>query len=132
MSNNKALSVPAVIVNNETMKIIPGSLTYNGGEPAVNVRAVSAGGNNTTTVHGVDASTGVGMVKFTMATTPDMDGLIAEWKEQVAGNSIEFVERVGAENVKRSFRNMSLINEVERSTGPDGTIELEFKGDRMS
>ena len=50
------LSVPSVIVNNETIAIVPNSFSYDGGEGEINVRAASGGGNTIESVHSVNAS----------------------------------------------------------------------------
>src|SRR6056297_3204259 len=118
----QAISVPAVIVNNETIPIVPNSLEYDGGEAEINVRTVSGGGGNVQTVHTQDAETAYSEVKFEMTLTTDVDGKISEWKEKINGNVISFVQKVGAENVKRSFRGMSLQNKPKRTASADGTV----------
>ncbi len=128
----KGLSVPSVIVNNETWQIIPGSLTYDGGEHEVNVRNVSSGGQGNESVHTENAEEAVSNVTFKTATMSDTDDRIAELKGMTAEISIQFVERVGDTNEKRSFSGMSLTNKPERSTGADGETEFVFQGDPMA
>jgi len=128
----KPLNNPTLVVNNETIDIIPGSLTYNGGELEVSVKAGSSGGGKTETYHFEDASTGIGMVKFKVYNTKDIDGKIAEWKANTAINAASFFQKVGSGNAKRNFTGMSLVNSIERGTGPDGEVELEFQGDQMT
>ena len=129
---NKTLSVPTVIVNNETITIVPNSMTYDGGEGEVTVRAASAGGGNTTSVHSQNAETQIGKVKFDAFLTPDLDAKIAIWKEQVGANSIQVIQRAdGGDSVTLSFDNMSLMNAVERQSSADGVTSLEWEGDRM-
>ena len=48
---NITLSVPTVIVNGETIKIVPNSFTYSGGEGEIKVRSASAGGYQSSSVH---------------------------------------------------------------------------------
>lgn len=127
------LSVPSVIVNNETIAIVPNSFTYNGGEGEINVRAASGGGNTIESVHSVNAENKIGMCKFDVYLTPDMDSRIRSWKNRVGQNNIQFVQRIsGGGAVTRSFSRMSLINNVERNASSDGVVSLEFSGDPMA
>lgn len=127
------LSVPAVIVNNETISIVPNSLTYDGGEGEINVRSASGGGNTVESVHSVNAENKIGNVKFDVYLTPDMDSRIRGWKNQVGQNVIQFVQRIsGGGSVTRSFQRMSLLNMVERQASSDGVVSLEFAGDPMA
>ena len=71
----KALSVPAVIINNKTLAIVPGSLVYEDGHPEINVRALSSGGGKGESVHTINAENAVSMVKFKLALTDDLDEL---------------------------------------------------------
>lgn len=127
------LSVPSVIVNNQTIAIVPNSFTYNGGEGEINVRAASGGGNTIESVHSVNAEGKTGKCKFDVYLTPDMDSQIRSWKNQVGQNNIQFVQRLsGGGNFTRSMSRMSLINEVERQASSDGVVSLEFAGDPMA
>lgn len=129
---NKTLSVPTVIINNETIAIVPNSFTYDGGEGEVTVRAASAGGGNTTSVHSQNAETQIGKCKFDIFLTPGVDQYIAAWKENVGSNSIQVIQRAaGGDSVTLSFDNMSLTNAVERQASADGVTSLEWQGDRM-
>lgn len=129
---NKTLSVPTVIVNNETLAIVPNSFTYDGGEGEINVRAASAGGGNTTSVHSQNAETQIGKCKFDIFLTPGVDQYIAQWKENIGSNSIQVIQRApGGDSVTLSFDNMSLMNAVERNASADGVTSLEWSGDRM-
>lgn len=126
-----ALSTPSVIVNNEPWNIVPNSLVYDGGEVEISVKALSAGGSKTESVHYENAEGAVSMVKFELAMTTDVDEKVAELKSNIATNVVSFVQKVAQQNVKRTFKGMSLVNRVERNTGADGTVELEFQGDQM-
>lgn len=127
------LSVPSVIVNNQTIAIVPNSFSYNGGEGEINVRAASGGGNTIESVHSVNAEGKLGSCKFDVYLTPDVDSLIRTWKSQVGQNSIQFVQRLsGGGNVTRSLSRQSLINPIDRMASSDGVVSLEFKGDPMA
>lgn len=127
------LSVPSVIVNNQTIAIVPNSFSYDGGEGEINVRAASGGGNTIESVHSVNAEGKIGMCKFEVYLTPDVDSLIRTWKNQVGQNNIQFVQRLtGGGNFTRSMSRMSLVNKVERGASSDGVVSLEFSGDPMA
>lgn len=127
------LSVPSVIVNNQTIAIVPNSFTYDGGEGEINVRAASGGGNQIESVHSVNAEGKIGMCKFDVYLTPDVDSLIRTWKNQVGQNNIQFVQRISnGGNVTRSMSHMSVTNKVERNASSDGVVSIEFSGDPMA
>lgn len=130
---NRTLSTPTVIINNETYSIVPNSFVYDGGEGEINVRAASAGGGNSTSVHSVNAETQIGKCKFDVYLVAGLDTDIATWKENVGANSIQAIQRAGnGEAVTLSWDNMSLMNAVERQASADGVTSLEFEGDRMA
>jgi len=127
----KRMTVPAVRINNETWAIVPDTLVYDAGEGEIKVEAVSIGGGKSESIHGEDISTAIGMVKFDVPTTDDLDAKIREMKQAIGANGIVFVEKIGSQIVKRTFTGMSLSNSVERNVGSDGKVSLEFKGDPM-
>lgn len=130
---NTTLSVPTVIINNETYKIVPNSFTYDGGEGEVNVRSASTGGGNGSSVHSQNAETQIGKCKFDVYTVIGLDADIAEWKENIGANSVQVIQRApSGDAVTLSFDNMSLVNAVEREASADGVTSLEWEGDRMS
>lgn len=127
------LSTPQVSINNDTVRIVPNSLTYDAGEGEINVRAASGGGNNVQSVHSVDAESKIGRVMFDMYVDSVVDSQIAEWKENVGSNSISLTQRnSNGTTIVRSFDGMSLINNVERNAAADGVVSFEFSGDPMS
>lgn len=130
----KTLSVPAVSINNELIKIVPNTFSYDGGEGEINVRAASGGGRNSESVHSANAETFIGKVMFEMFLTPDLDGKIATWKENIGNNSIQVVQRPlgGGDAVTLSFDGMSIMNAVERTASADGTVSLEWSGEPMT
>lgn len=126
-----ALSNPTVVVNNKTLAIIPGSLSYRAGKPGTNVRSVSAGGGRYSTVHTKKGDEAVGMVKFKLAVVSDLDAVTAEYSDDTAGNVIFFFEKIGTTVEKRVFEGMSLVTDPEKVPSADGECELEFQGDPM-
>lgn len=125
------LSTPQVTVNNNTVAIVPNSLTYDGGEGQINVRAASSGGAGVESVHSGDAETRIGKVMFDIYLKDETDGFISTWKSQL--NVISFGQAsAGGVSTTRTFRNMSLVNDVERNAAADGVVSLEFEGDPMT
>ncbi len=129
----RALSTPQININNVNIRIVPNSLRYDGGEGEVNVRAASGGGNQIESVHTSNAETKIGKVMFDVFLDTELDGFIAQWKENIGINSISFSESFNdGTSVTNSFDRMSLINNVERNASADGVTSLEFSGDPMS
>lgn len=127
------LSVPSVIINNDTISIVPNSFTYDGGEGEINVRAASGGGNTIESVHSVNAEGKIGKCTFDVFLTPDIDAKVRTWKNNVGQNAIQVVQRLsGGGSFTRSFSRMSLMNMVERQASSDGVVSLEFAGDPMA
>ena len=91
----RALSTPQININNVNVRIVPNSLRYDGGEGEVNVRAASGGGNQIESVHTSNAETKIGKVMFDVFLDTDLDGFIAQWKENIGVNSISFSPGTG-------------------------------------
>ena len=130
----QTLSVPSVIINNETIRIVPNTFTYDGGEGEVSVRSASMGGRASETVHSVNSETFVSVITFEAFLTADLDQKIAEWKGAPGNNSIEAIQQPigGGDSVTLSFSGCSLVNRVERTASADGTVSLEWQGEPMS
>lgn len=126
------LSVPAIRVNDELIRIVPNSFVYDGGEPEITVASASSGSGNSESVHSVNAETEYSMCKFSVYLTADLDAKIRDWKSQVGANNIK-VDQANANGASfvRSFPGMSLGPKVERPAGADTTVDLEFSGDVM-
>ena len=128
----RALSNPQVEVNNQNIAIVPNSLSYQGGEGDINVRAASGGGDSVQTVHTVDAESKISKVMFDVYMTIELDALISEWKGTPGGVVVAFSELLGdGDTLVRTFNGMSLMNHPERNPTADGVVSLEFMGDPM-
>lgn len=125
------LSTGQVVVDNETILIVPNSLEYDAGEPEITVEAGSIGGGKVETVHGENVENAKSSVKFDVFTTADLDEKIAGWKKSIAQIGISFVQKVAGTTETRTFEGMSLVNKVSRKVGADGKTSLEFEGDPM-
>jgi len=120
----KTLSNPTVEVNDDTIAIIPNSLTYKEGQGDRKVKAESAGGNSISTVVTVDAETKISDCKFKLYNTADNLNKIKEWMAEDEGVTISLSE----DDVTVSFNNMVVTTEPERAVGADGELEIEFMG----
>ncbi len=130
---SRKISAPAVRINDELVSIVPNSFVYDGGEGEVTVSASSAGAGNSSSVHAENAETQISMCKFSVFLVDDLDAQIRLWKNNVGINEIKATESGGRLiPVVRIFPNMSLVNKVDREASADGTVELEFQGDRMT
>lgn len=128
----KSISVPAVRVNDDLIRIVPNSFSYDGGEGEITVRSGSAGSGNSETVHSENAETQFSMCKFSVFLDTDTDGNIRDWKEEIGTNVVKVDQfNVNGSSFIRVFPGMSLINVVERTASADGVVELEFSGDPM-
>lgn len=127
-----ALSVPTIIVNNETIRIVPNSFVYDGGEGEITVRSASGGGNEVSTVHTANAETKIGKCKFELFLTADIDAKVSRWKNLIGSNSVQAIQKTETGSITLAWDNCSLMNAVERTASADGTVSLEFEGDPMS
>ena len=129
----QTLSTPAVIINGETYKIVPGSFSYEAGEAEITVRNASAGGGANTSVHSENVETAIGAPMFDIFLLVGVDADIARWKRNIGGNSVEAVQRNNdGTSVTLSFDHQSLTNKVKREASPDGVVPLEWAGDQMA
>lgn len=128
----KALSVPSVKVNNDIIGIVPNTFKYVSGDGEVTVRAASTGGNNAISVHTQDAETMFSKVMFSVYPTGDNLAFIRDWKADVAGNTIDAMQKGvgGSKDFSLAFKGCSLTNDPEVNAAADGVIELEWAGDR--
>lgn len=127
MSN--ALSNPTIQVNDQTISILPNTLSYKRGAGDINVRAQSAGGNSIEAVVTENAETKISMVKFSLTVTDTNMNAVDEWQRNSfsGGNTIRISGRTLSTPL--SFTNMHVSGDPEFSVGADGTVEVEFMGD---
>ena len=124
MTVQRTLSNPTVEVDNETIAIIPNSLSYKKGLGDKDVKAQSAGGNAIEVVVTENAETKISMVKFKLFNTKANFDLLNAWLDKRTGFGIQLSEG----DLTESFRNMVTTTEPERMIGADGELEVEFKG----
>ena len=130
--SNQAISVPAIQVNNDTIGLVPNTFKYKTGDGEVTVRSASTGGGNATSIHTQDAETMFSTVMFSVYVTADNISKIRDWKDRVAGNTINAVQRnVGGKDFSLAFKDMSMTNDPDVNAAADGVIEIEMAGDKL-
>jgi hypothetical protein len=123
---NQVLSTPKVLVDGTVIKVLPNTVSHKlGGE--VKSRFVSTGGGSGTVVHGVNAETMMGHVKFDMAVTAEAIALVRKWKQQSLEGVYQTIELV--DSAPLYFANMCLGKDVDIERKSDGKITCEFDGD---
>jgi hypothetical protein len=129
---DKALSVPAIRVNNDVIGIVPNSFMYKAGDGETNVRAASTGGGNAVSIHTENAESKFSIIKFSVYPTLDMVSKIRDWKAAVAGNTIDAIERgLNDKDFNVAFKGVSITNDPDINAGADTVIDIEAAGDKL-
>ena len=129
---DKALSVPSIRVNNDVIGIVPNSFMYTAGDGETNVRAASTGGGNAVSVHTENAESKFSTIKFDVYPTLDMISKIRTWKSQIAGNTIDAIEKgLNNKDFNIAFKGVSITNDPEINAGADTVISIEAAGDKL-
>lgn len=133
MPAEQGLSVPSIKVNNDIITIQANSFKFTPGDGETTVRAASAGGGSTETVHTQNAETMFSTVKFSMLNTPSNMTKVRGWKAVIGGNTLEAMQRGtgGNPDYKEAFKGLSVTNDPEVVASVDGIIEIEMAGDRI-
>lgn len=124
----KTIANPFLEINDVKISVYGNSIVYDNGLPDINVTAISAGGGNVETVHGVDVTTSIGMLKFKLPATKETDDFLSVWKALVGANVIKFYE----DTLVKTMLGASFSDgrEIELNAS-EGGIEITFKGDPM-
>jgi hypothetical protein len=115
-----------IIVNNETVGVIPNSVAYTEGFGEQQIRAVSIGGGKVEQVFANDLETNYSMVKFDMPSTVDNIKLARTWKTQGNNNVVQVTANNVDGNVIRTFTGAALTANYEVEIGVDANIPIEF------
>lgn len=122
------LSAVAVEVNDEPVAIEPGTLSFDEGFGEALVRAASTGGEGTELIFGRDVSNAMSMIKFEIPTTIPNTELSRAWQAGLGANTVQISANFGGQSFSRTMTQASVVNNPEANVGPEGTIEIEFKG----
>ena len=124
MAAYQGLSEPALKWNGQALAIMPNSLTFKKGKGEKTVRAVSAGGDAIEVVTTVNVETKKSMLKFSLPNTSRAMSIVAQMQSLDGRNVFELSDPT----FQGTFRNMTVINDPENPTAPDGVIEVECEG----
>lgn len=118
-------STPILVINNQAVFIVPGSLEFTEGQGEQQVRTQSGGGGTVQLVYSDNAETKISDVKFKIFSTVANIGLARSWKLNGSNNVISATHPT--EDISRTFPNASLVNQYTIQANPEGVLELEFK-----
>lgn len=118
-----------ITVDDSNVKVVPNSVAYNDGDGEVTQRTQTAG-ETVEVVSSVNAETKIGMVKFTVISTPENADLLRNWSRSDSAHTVTIAQR--GSDFTRSFRNMRVTNNPDVEIGHDANIEIEFKGERAA
>lgn len=125
----RLISAPYVEVNDVKYAVYGNTVTVDEGHPDIGVTAMSAGGGTVDTLHGVDITTAVGMVKFKLPSTALTADTLSEWKANVGTNVVKVYE--GDYEKTMIGASYSEGREMELNAS-EGGIEITFRGDPIS
>jgi len=122
------LSAIAVEVNDEPWAIEPGTCAFTEGFGAALVRAASTGGEGTELIFARDISEAMSMIKFEVPATIANVERVRAVTAGLGVNTVQLSANFGGRSFSRTMTQGSVVNNPEVNIGPEGTIELEFKG----
>lgn len=114
-----------VEVNNEKVSYKQGTLEFDTGDPEIKTEGLQ-NGSGSDIISTEDATTAVGMVKFTLPSTVENNQIVREWKLQGPNNNTIILS--GKDDF--ALRNASFTNKLIIKPGVDSEIAVEFSGDR--
>jgi len=117
-----------ILVNDSQIAYDADSLSWKDGLGEYQMRSAVVGGGQTERIFSEDLSTKMGMVKFTMPSTPENESLKRAWKTNKDQNVIELVGSLGTGYAK-VFQGAALLEYPETSAATDGSITLEFSSE---
>jgi hypothetical protein len=127
-----AISNPEIVINGQPVPIVPNSFSYDEGEPEKNVRAAVIG-DSVTQEFSKNQEEAFSNFKFSMYPSADNLDLIRTWEKadntntvtSTAGEVVSGVEKTW----RRTFKNASISNKVDKPVGFDAVIEINWKSD---
>lgn len=123
------ISVPSILLNNQLIMIKPNSLVVHDGRGERSVQTQSAGNGVVDTVIGINAETLIGKVEFEIMNTSQNVELAMATRDNLSANTL-VVQYNDGTSKSLSYTNMTVTNDPDYSLTQDGTIKLEFQGDK--
>lgn len=125
----EGISKPTLLINNETIAIVPNSATFDEGEGETTVRAMSAGGGSIELVISTDAEGMVGGFKVELPNTAKYINLARGWKKNPGKNVIQMLgNNKQGKPLSRTITEASITNNYEVELSSDGKLSLEWVG----
>lgn len=121
---SKGISNPTIKHGGEVIFVISNSVEYEPGLGTKVIRTISGGGNNIRTVATENVEDKKSMMKFSLPNNGESIALISTFSNLSDLNRLE----ISSDDLKVSFRGMTLINNPMRPLTQDGVIECEFEG----
>jgi len=126
------LSDVTLEIAEETVGIIPNSLSYTEGLGEQKLRAVSIGGGATEQVYANDLESNFSVVKFEMPTTIENVKLARKWKSSGNANFISMSGTVGGADFTKTIASAALTADYEVPIGTEANISIEMMGKTAS
>jgi hypothetical protein len=117
-----------ITVNNDSVGIVPNSLSFNEGFGEQNILAVSDGGGKVSQVFSNNLETNFANVSFTLRTTTENIEKARAWK--IAGNTNVIIiagEDADGNDFIRTFTQAAMTLDYQVQIQAEGTIGVEFK-----
>ncbi len=127
MAVQRGLATPSLVINDQVVPYVAGTLEFKDGKGETQLRRLTAGGRAGVNVVTKDTETELSMIQFSVATTVESVAQGDSWL--LANESGGNVVRLSGEGLTRSYRNCFLTNDPSNSTGAEGVTEFVFKGD---
>lgn len=126
-------SSPYLEINDERVFYLPTTLNVDQGRGNFNVRSVTSGAGQTSTVQTRDDTTRVSRVEFTLIPTDSAFANEADWSRLTA-SPLGVTIRIGdgdpnARNSAGTYTRMRLTDSRTFESGPDSSVTLVFMGD---
>ena len=116
----------AIQINDVVIAYTADSLSWKDGLGDYLMRNAVVGGGQTEQVFSEDLASKVGMVKFSMPSTPENETNKRAWKLNKNQNVVELIGTSDSAFTK-IFTQAAIIEDPETNAGTDGQIEIEFK-----
>lgn len=114
-----------ILVNNEVIAYTADSLSWKEGFGDYAIRSAIVGGGQTEQIFSKDLATKIGMVKFSMPTTAENDGLKRQWKSNDNNNVVELIGPQDS-GFTKIFTLAAILDDPESNAATDGNIDVEF------
>jgi len=123
------ISDPSVVVNNEPVGIVPGTVKFTEGLGEQMMRAQSTGNGNVDQIFSQDVTTNVSMVSFELYNDIDSIELARVWKTNLNANVITVTgtDPTSGKTITRTFSKAALLSDYEVELGSESTFTVDFK-----